>query len=185
VARLEDVVIETIRSLAGSTVVGEIGRLDGFPGVRCHLESRPVKVAAVGVRTTRDTRGRRRTLHGIAINVSPDLEAFDAIVPCGITDRPVGSLQGLGVDVTVRVIEDEIGRRLDNVFGPDVTVAQVDRSAAETSTERPLLRRLRRAGVDPDGGLALSARKPEWLRIPPTWVRSSDHFRNSMTISVS
>ncbi len=34
------------------------------------------------------------------------------------------------------------------------------------TTERPLLRRLRQAGVDPDGGLDLSSRKPDWLRIP-------------------
>lgn len=45
------------------------------------------KVAAVGVRATRWV-----TYHGVAINVNPDLTGFSAIVPCGISDRPVTSI---------------------------------------------------------------------------------------------
>mgnify|MGYP001993216444 FL=1 len=33
------------------------------------------------------------TMHGLALNVSPDLTHFEHIVPCGIGDRPVSSIQ--------------------------------------------------------------------------------------------
>jgi len=45
------------------------------------------KVAAIGVRIS-----RRTTLHGLALNVEPDLSHFQTIVPCGLVDRPVTSL---------------------------------------------------------------------------------------------
>ncbi len=48
------------------------------------------KVAALGVRASRWV-----TYHGLALNVAPDLEPFRHIVPCGISDRPVASVQGL------------------------------------------------------------------------------------------
>lgn len=48
----------------------------------------PAKVAALGVRVRRWV-----TLHGLAINIDPDLSHFDLIVPCGLTGRPVTSLK--------------------------------------------------------------------------------------------
>ena len=48
------------------------------------------KVAALGVRASRWV-----TYHGLALNVAPDLEPFRHIVPCGIADKPVASVQGL------------------------------------------------------------------------------------------
>ena len=51
------------------------------------------KVAALGVRASRWV-----TYHGLALNVAPDLSPFSHIVPCGISDRPVASVQGLLAD---------------------------------------------------------------------------------------
>lgn len=48
------------------------------------------KLAAVGVKASRWV-----TLHGAALNVSPNLAHFGAIVPCGISDRPVGSVESM------------------------------------------------------------------------------------------
>jgi len=75
---LEQVVIDVLGALA---LGGE--RSPGQTGV--WLEGR--KVAAIGV-------GARRWIsqHGLALNVSCDLAGFAAIVPCGISDRPVGRL---------------------------------------------------------------------------------------------
>jgi len=75
---LEQVVIDVLSSLE---LAGE--RSSGQTGV--WLEGR--KLAAIGV-------GARRWIsqHGLALNVSCDLAGFAAIVPCGISDRPVGRL---------------------------------------------------------------------------------------------
>ena len=165
VGRLEDAVIATVRAFDPEGRLGEIGRLEGYPGVWARLDTRPHKIAAVGVRTVRNARGERRSLHGVALNVDIDLAGFAAIVPCGIPDKPVGSMKSLGLDVTEAQVEERLGQELAIRLGSDERVARVDRSAARTSDERPMIRRLRRAGVNPDDAVAITARKPEWLRI--------------------
>ncbi|NNN03695.1 MAG: lipoyl synthase [Acidimicrobiaceae bacterium] len=165
VGRMEDAVIATVRGLDTAGVLGDVGRLEGYPGVWAGLDSVPHKIAAVGARTMRLDDGRRRTLHGIALNVSVDLGAFRAIVPCGIPDKPVGSLQSLGLSVDDEVVEDLLGRELAQRLGTEERVARVERARAEMTDERPLIRRLRKAGVDLENALPLASRKPEWLRI--------------------
>jgi lipoic acid synthetase len=165
VRKLEDAVIGAVRRADPEGRLGDVGRLEGYPGVWAHLEGFPSKIAAVGVRTERNDAGRRRTLHGVALNVEIDLEGFKAIVPCGIPDKPVASLTSLGLAVTTLDVENLLGEELERQLGGTSRVARVDRSVATTSDERPLLRRLRKAGVDPDAGLSLHVRKPEWLRI--------------------
>lgn len=75
---LEQVIIDT---LAAYGIQGE--RLDGYTGVWIG----GAKVAAIGV-------GLRHwvTLHGIALNIAPDMAHFGLIVPCGIADKPVTTL---------------------------------------------------------------------------------------------
>lgn len=76
-------------------LIGALGRLgvaarkaDGRIGIWVDdLEGREAKIGAIGVRVRRWV-----TLHGFSINVSPDLNHFNAIVPCGIGDCPVTSL---------------------------------------------------------------------------------------------
>jgi lipoic acid synthetase len=165
VRHLEDAVIATVKRVDPEGRLGEVGRLEGYPGVWANLTTRPAKIAAVGVRTERNEIGARRTLHGVALNVDIDLAGFAAIVPCGIPDKPVASLTSLGLQVTSVEVENLLGEELDRELGETAHVAKVDRSAATTSEERPLIRRLRKAGVDPDAGLSIATRKPEWLRI--------------------
>ncbi|HUY16641.1 MAG TPA: lipoyl synthase [Acidimicrobiales bacterium] len=165
VRKLEDAVIDAVRRADPEGRLGTVGRLEGYPGVWADLDVLPSKIAAVGVRTERNDAGQRRTLHGVALNVEIDLEGFKAIVPCGIADKPVASLNSLGLAVTALDVENLLGEELERQLGGSSRVARVDRSVATTSEERPLLRRLRKAGVDPDAGLSLNVRKPEWLRI--------------------
>jgi lipoic acid synthetase len=165
VTRLEDAVIATVRHFDPQGRLGRVGRLDGYPGVWADVDGVPAKIAAVGVRTERNDLGHRRTLHGVALNVDIDMEGFKAIVPCGIADRPVASMTSLGLDVSSLDVDERLGVELESRLGGPAGVARVERSAATMGTERPLLRRLRKAGVDPDAGVPLRSRKPEWLRI--------------------
>jgi lipoyl synthase len=165
VRRLEDAVIATVRSFDPEGRLGVVDRLEGYPGVWADVTGRPSKIAAVGVRTERNAAGLRRTLHGVALNVDVDLARFAAIVPCGIPDKPVASMTSLGLRVSALEVEERLGDELEVRLGGSAGVARVDRSESSISAERPLLRRLRKAGVDPDLGVPLRSRKPEWLRI--------------------
>ena len=175
VERLEQVVIEALADLGVPTA----GRLPDFPGIWLDPDGpAPRKVAAVGVRAARTADGRRRTTHGVALNVACDLAMFGHIVPCGIADRPVTSLRAEGLDVTMdEVVEAVVGRAVQ-AWGTtggdrqDVTEGIASSSGSgggqgpAPNLEPPALRRLRRAGVDPDGGLPIGTRKPAWLRVP-------------------
>jgi lipoic acid synthetase len=165
VTRLEDAVIATVRYFDRGGLLGRVDRLDGYPGVWADVDGVPSKIAAVGVRTERNDAGKRRTLHGVALNVDIDMEGFKAIVPCGIADKPVASMTSLGLEVSALDVDERLGIELEARLGGAALVARVERSAATGGTERPMLRRLRRAGVDPDAGVPIRSRKPEWLRI--------------------
>jgi len=177
VHHLEQVVIDTLADLG----LPGAHRVEGYPGVWVGAPgSVPRKIAAVGVRTVRTAPGRRRTLHGVALNVATDLGMFAHIVPCGIADREATSLQAEGVGVPMRAVVGAFVTRACAVFGRgDVEQAGVVQGPAGggtgTGAERPLLRRLRQAGVAPEAGLALEERKPAWVRVP---VRIGKGYRS-------
>ncbi len=169
VHRLERILIETLADLglAGASTVDE------YPGVWVDAGGRePRKIAAIGVRTRRVAPGRRRTLHGIALNVTTDLEMFEHIVPCGIVDRGVTSLRAEGIELPMPVVIDAFATRAAAEFGHgsaerhDVVTGPAGTALASDGDERPLLRRLRQAGVTPEDGLDIAQRKPAWLRVP-------------------
>jgi lipoyl synthase len=169
VHRLEQVVIATLADLGLSGATTE----EEFPGVWLDgAGPNARKIAAIGVRTLRTGPGRRRTLHGVALNVTADLAMFDHIVPCGIVDRGVTSLRAEGVDVPFSAVVDAFVARAAAVFGDgsvqrdDVMQGPAEVPGKPVAEERPLLRRLRQAGVAPEEGLDIGQRKPEWLRVP-------------------
>jgi lipoic acid synthetase len=169
VHRLEEVVIATLADLGLSGATTE----DEYPGVWLQAGSPDArKIAAIGVRTLRTGPGRRRTLHGVALNVTSDLAMFGHIVPCGIADRGVTSLRAEGIDVPFGAVVDAFIARATAVFGAgsveryDVLQGPADLPGVSAVGERPLLRRLRQAGVAPEEGLDIGHRKPEWTRVP-------------------
>lgn len=116
VRMLEDVLIATVADLG----LPDVGRQCGYPGVWVEPGTdRARKVAAIGVRVERG-----RTLHGIALNVAPELSHFDHIVPCGITEHGVTSLAAEGVEVPMRDVVDAFTARFVEHWGP----AWVERS---------------------------------------------------------
>ncbi|MDA8312595.1 MAG: lipoyl synthase [Actinomycetota bacterium] len=171
VHRIEQLVIDALGLLGV-----EASRHEGYPGVWVGVDGpSPRKVAAIGVRTMRVDGGRRRTLHGVALNVDCDLEMFGHIVPCGIADYAVTSLRAEGNDASMDEVVEAVASRAAAVWGTDgVDRRDVDLPRrkrhpggnADVAEERPLLRRLRDAGTDPDAGIPFRARKPEWLRAP-------------------
>ncbi len=94
----------------------EGGRVEGRTGVWVGPEGREEKVAAIGVRISRWI-----TSHGFALNVSTDLRHFRLIVPCGIADRGVTSIERvLGRPVPMTDVEDAIARAFVVVFSAAV-----------------------------------------------------------------
>jgi lipoyl(octanoyl) transferase len=83
-------------------------RVDGRSGVWIVDDRGERKVAAIGIRVASGT-----SMHGFALNVNPDLSAFDAIVPCGISDAAVTSLAiELGRDITIEEVSPVVEKYL-------------------------------------------------------------------------
>ena len=76
------------------------------------------RIAAIGVRVSKWV-----TTHGIAINVAPDLSHFDGIVPCGISDRGVTSLEDLGQIVSMPEVDMALRTAFERRFGAAVSHA--------------------------------------------------------------
>jgi lipoyl(octanoyl) transferase len=62
------------------------------------------------------------TLHGVALNVEPELSHFSGIVPCGVTERRYGvtSLADLGLPVSMAEVDMLLRREFEALFGPTV-----------------------------------------------------------------
>ena len=70
------------------------------------------KIAAIGVRLRKWI-----TLHGLSINVDPNLEHFQGIVPCGIKEHGVTSLVDLGLPVSMTDLDVALTKNFSKIFG--------------------------------------------------------------------
>jgi lipoyl(octanoyl) transferase len=117
VRRLEEVLIRTCADFSIATK-----RVAGLTGVwtETNLEA---KIAAIGVHISRSV-----TSHGFALNVNTDLNYFSLIVPCGITSKPVTSLnKELGHDIDMSAVAESVVHNFENIFGKKtVTIASLD-----------------------------------------------------------
>lgn len=93
---LEEAVIQTLATYGIAA-----GRLDGATGVWLEPETSSArKICAMGVKSS-----RWMTIHGLALNVNTDLQFFNYIVPCGIVDKGVTSMEK---ELGYKVAEDEV-----------------------------------------------------------------------------
>jgi lipoyl(octanoyl) transferase len=107
VRRLEEVLIRTCGDFGIPT-----RRVAGLTGVWTDEEP-SAKIAALGVHISRSV-----TSHGFALNVNTDLSYFDLIVPCGITAKPVTSMQKeLGRELDLNEVAQTVSRSFGAVFG--------------------------------------------------------------------
>lgn len=105
---LEEAVIQT---LAHFGILG--GRMDGLTGVWIEGETtRARKICAMGVKSSRWV-----TMHGIGFNVNSDLRYFSHIIPCGIDDKAVTSMQQeLGYALSMAEVSTILKEKLANQF---------------------------------------------------------------------
>jgi lipoic acid synthetase len=184
VRSVEQAVIDALSDLG----LPGAGRLPGYPGVWLDPggpEAR--KICAVGVRLSRG-----RSMHGFALNVAPDLRYFKRIVPCGIPDKPVTSLEAEGLRPSMAEVVDAVAARVPEQLAPGRPldrqgVAPRAPSAGRREHAAPGAARAGRpgalsrqrdrlvlAGAEPAVG-PLGQRKPPWLRaaarIGPAYLR--------------
>jgi lipoyl synthase len=199
VHEIEEVVIQ---SLAAVGLPGA-QRRPGHAGVWLDVDTdRRRKIAAIGVRIDRG-----RTMHGFAINIDKRVDVgFDRIVPCGIHDSTVTSLQGEGLTVSmeqlVNVVETIAIQRWStsghtvehSVFKmskSDLSVFSRDGSIEPTnattttgpSRGRESARtrgRLDDAGVDGATAVSISERKPEWMRVKAVMTPEYKDLKRTM-----
>jgi lipoyl(octanoyl) transferase len=109
---LEEVLIRTCAEFGL-----EATRVDGLTGAWVPHPARGLeKIAAIGVRIARWI-----TSHGFAFNINTDLAFFDLIVPCGIRDRGVTSLQQrLGRTVALDAVVQSVSRQFGVVFSREL-----------------------------------------------------------------
>ncbi len=106
---LEEVIIRSLREFGI-----EAGRLKGATGVWLDPDDplKARKICAMGVRSSRWV-----TMHGWALNVHTDLDYFNHIIPCGIADKSVTSMEKeLGVRPDMKAVKDSLKKHFEEQF---------------------------------------------------------------------
>lgn len=92
----------------------EAGRIVGLTGVWLDAikQENPRKICALGVKSSRWV-----TMHGFAFNINSDLNYFGNIIPCGIDDKAVTSLQKeLGKEILMEEVKEKMKKHLGSLF---------------------------------------------------------------------
>lgn len=94
------------------------GRYEGYTGVWLDADNdKARKICAMGVRASRWV-----TMHGFAFNVNTDLDYFGNIIPCGIDDKAVASMEGeLGYKVDIEEVKEKLKTHIAQLFDMELT----------------------------------------------------------------
>ena len=106
---LEEVIIRVLRTyeIEGFRKKGETGVWVTLP-----ITQQPAKICAMGVRTSRWV-----SMHGLALNANTDLSFFDLIIPCGIRDKRVTSLEGiLKSQIDLMELKQRVCEAFEHIF---------------------------------------------------------------------
>ena len=107
---LRDIEEAVIRSIGAFGITGK--RVEAVTGVWVDTPRGSEKICAIGVKVTRWI-----TMHGFALNVNSNLDFFNNIIPCGITDKGVTSMQKIsGKEFPLSDIQDRIITSFEEVF---------------------------------------------------------------------
>ena len=104
---LEELIILTLKDFCVDGV-----RINGQPGVWVKDNNGCDKIAALGIRISSWI-----TFHGISINVNPNLDEFNNIVPCGIKNSGVTSFYKLGKKISLKELDISLKKNFNKVFG--------------------------------------------------------------------
>ena len=111
--KLEEVIINTLKSysLKGFTIKGETGVwVEDEDGLS-------KKICAFGIRASRWV-----TMHGLCLNVDPDLSFFDHIIPCGIQNKGITSLKQLKKgDIDINEVKSRLVENFKLVFNAEIS----------------------------------------------------------------
>jgi len=128
VRRLEEVLIRTCADFAIPTK-----RVPGLTGTWTEREPE-AKIAAIGVHISRFV-----TSHGFALNVNTDLSFFNLIVPCGITSKPVTSMEReLGREIDLAGVAASVSRNFGTVFSSEMHSVETPEALLENSIGVPM-----------------------------------------------
>jgi lipoyl(octanoyl) transferase len=120
VATLEEWII---RTLARCNVRGErrADRIGVWVRRPEKAEGCEDKIAAIGIRVRKWI-----TLHGIALNVEPELAHFAGIVPCGVSEQRYGitSLADLGLPISMAEVDMQLRQEFEALFGPVASITK-------------------------------------------------------------
>lgn len=128
---LEEVTLQLLSAhgIRGHRVVGKTGVwVGGEPGGKVSAGAAPAgrKIAAIGVRVSSGV-----TMHGLSLNVDPDLTMYDWIVPCGMTGLDVTSMRAeTDGDATVEAVAREWAESFAEILGYDLAFVEPEQFAA-------------------------------------------------------
>ena len=149
VNEIESLLIETCKDLG----IEDVGRIERYTGVWVNPNGpEPRKIVAIGVRLN-----KARTMHGFALNVNPDMTFYDHIVPCGITEYGVTSLEKEGINTTMKEVVDLVSEKAERLWSQRKAIRADVLWGNETNTDKSLVQ----IGIDQTA----KRRKPEWMKV--------------------